>query len=343
QGDLVGESLWRLAFRAWRAGNWKDAQAHLDENLRRIPREEIWYAEGRAHYWKGRIYEKQGQNDDAKASYSRAVRDYPLSVYALLSLERMRRSFPEAREALLQELHGPLVAKTKGKSDGWKFAARPVFGDPTFLRGVELARLGLGSDARRELARLGFSAPESKEAARKAAADQDRDDIYWITAILLDRGRLWSASHAIPRYTLTSYRLEYPAGRRATEWRIAYPRAYPELVSKNSQQNSVPEALQLAIMREESAFNPRIESFANALGLTQMVVRTAQRFASYRVHRDTLLEPNRNLELGSKFLSFLLQHYANAVPLAIAGYNAGEGAVDKWLKENMSLELDEFL
>src|SRR6185436_4992485 len=151
QGDLVGESLWRLAFRAWRAGNWKDAQAHLDENLRRIPREEIWYAEGRAHYWKGRIYEKQGQNDDAKASYSRAVRDYPLSVYALLSLERMRRSFPEAREALLKELHGPLVAKTKGKSDGWKFAPRPVFGDPTFLRGVELARLGLGSDARREL------------------------------------------------------------------------------------------------------------------------------------------------------------------------------------------------
>src|SRR6185436_10731185 len=186
QGDLVGESLWRLAFRAWRAGNWKDAQAHLDENLRRIPREEIWYAEGRAHYWKGRLYEKQNQPDDAKASYSRAVRDYPLSVYALLSLERLRRSFPEARAALLKELRAPLAAKPS-KSDGWKFAPRPVFGDPTFLRGVELARLGLGSDARRELARLGFAAPETRDAARKTAADSDRDDIYWITAILLDR------------------------------------------------------------------------------------------------------------------------------------------------------------
>ena len=345
QGDLVGESLWRLAFRAWRAGDWKAALGYLDENLRRIPHEEIWYAEGRAHYWKGRVFEKLGQADDAKASYSRAVRDYPLSVYALMSLERLRRSFPEARTALLKELREPL-AKAKGKNEGkndWKFAPRPVFGDPTFLRAVELARLGLGSDARRELARLGFSAPESRDAARKTGVDPERDDIYWITAILLDRGRLWSASHAIPRYTLTSYRLEYPIGRRATEWRIAYPRAYPELVSKNSQANSVPEALQLAIMREESAFNPRIESFANALGLTQMVVRTAQRFASYRVHRDTLLEPNRNLELGSKFLSFLLQHYSNAVPLAIAGYNAGEGAVDKWLKDSMNLELDEFL
>jgi soluble lytic murein transglycosylase len=341
QGDMVSESLWRLAFRAWRAGAWKEAHAYLDENLRRIPREEIWYAEGRALYWKGRIYEKEGQRDDARASYARAVTEYPLSVYALLSLERLRGGFPEKYAALIKELRGPLAAK--GKPEGWKFSPRPVFGDPTFLRAVELARLGLGSDARRELARLGFAAPESRDAARKGASDPDRDDIYWITAILLDRGRLWSASHAIPRYTLTSYRLDYPAGRRATEWRISYPRAFPELVSKNSQLNRVPEALQLAIMREESAFNPRIESFANALGLTQMVVRTAQRFATYKVHRDTLLEPNRNLELGSKFLSFLLQHYSNAVPLAIAGYNAGEGAVDKWLKENMSLELDEFL
>jgi soluble lytic murein transglycosylase len=341
QGDLVGEALWRLAFRAWRAGDWKGAQGWLDENLRRISHEEIWYAEGRAHYWKGRLFEKQKLPDEAKAAYTRAVRDYPLSVYALLSLERMRASFPEARLALLQELRAPLAEKTKAET--WTFSPRPVFGDPTFLRAVELARLGLGSDARRELARLGFAAPESRDAARKLAADSDRDDIYWITAILLDRGRLWSASHAIPRYTLTSYRLEYPGGRRATEWRISYPRAYPELVTRNSHLNAVPEALQLAIMREESAFNPRIESFANALGLTQMVVRTAQRFATYKVQHDTLLDPTRNLELGSKFLSFLLQRYSGAVPLAIAGYNAGEGAVDKWLKEHKDFELDEFL
>jgi soluble lytic murein transglycosylase len=341
QGDLVGEALWRLAFHAWRAGQWAEARGYLDENLRRIPHEDVWYAEGRALYWKGRVFEKEGASDDAKASYTRAVRDYPLSVYALLSLERLRRNFPQARTALLKELRSPLAAGAKNES--WRFSPRPVFGEPAFLRAVELARLGLGGDARRELAKLGINAPESRDDARKAPADADREDIYWITAILLDRGRLWSASHAIPRYTLKSYRLQYPGGRVATEWRLAYPRAYPELVAKNSRLNKVPEALQLAIMREESTFNPRIESFANALGLTQMVVRTAQRFAEYRVTRDTLLDPNHNLELGSKFLSFLLQHYSGDVPLAIAGYNAGEGAVDRWLKDSMTLELDEFL
>ena len=56
QGDIVNEALWRLAFGAWRAGRYDDALAWLDENLRVIPHEEIWYAEGRALYWKGRIF-----------------------------------------------------------------------------------------------------------------------------------------------------------------------------------------------------------------------------------------------------------------------------------------------
>jgi len=155
---------------------------------------------------------------------------------------------------------------------------------------------------------------------------------------------LWSASHTIPRNTLTAYRWSYPTdARHDAEWRLAYPRAFPELVSKNSKANRVPEALQLAIMREESAFFPKAESFANALGLTQMLVRTAQRFAKERVTREFLLDPAKNLEVGSRFLAFLLDHFNGALPLSIAGYNAGEAAVDRWLRERGTLELDEFL
>jgi soluble lytic murein transglycosylase len=349
--DLIGESVWRLAFRAWRAGNWAEARRWLDENLRLVPHEEIWYAEGRALYWKGRIAEKEGNPEEARASYTRAVREYPLSVYAMLALERLRLASPATRAALMKELRpAPAGTAARGKVDlpaAWQFAPQPVFGEPSFLRGVELARLGLGTEARRELARLGFAAPESRDAARRAEATpigEARADIYWITAILLDRGRLWSASHAIPRYTLTSYRLGYPSGRRAREWQLAYPRAFPELVARNSRANQVPEALQLAIMREESAFNPRTESFANALGLTQLLVRTAQIYVPYRVTREMLLEPARNLEIGSRFLAFLLKRYGGAVPLAIAGYNAGEGAVDRWVNEHArDMALDEFL
>jgi soluble lytic murein transglycosylase len=341
-GDVASEALWRLALAAWRAGDLNKSLHWLDENLRRFPREEIYYAAGRTHYWRGRIFEKQGAQDEARQAYARAVREYPLSVYALFALERIRLRFPQTRAGLLRELRPSLP--TEKKQSPWDFRPQPLFAEPGFLRAVELARLGLGSDARRELAHLGLALSDHAQESPVAANTPSREDGYWITAILLDRGRLWNASHAIPRYTLTAYQFTYPTdARRDAQWRLAYPRAFPELVSKNSKANRVPESLQLAIMREESAFSPKAESFANALGLTQMLVRTAQRFANERLTRETLLDPSKNLEVSSRFLAFLLDHFGGALPLAIAGYNAGEAAVDRWLRERGALELDEFI
>jgi soluble lytic murein transglycosylase len=341
KGDVASEALWRLAFAAWHSGDLDKAARWLDEDIRRFPREEIYYAAGRAHYWRGRILEKQGARNQALQAYARAVREYPLSIYALFALERMRHSFSQARAGLLRELRPALP--TGKRQSAWNFHPQPLFAEPGFLRAVELARLGLGSESRRELARLGLAPADHAPESQTVANTPTREDGYWITAILLDRGRLWNASHAIPRTILTAYRWSYPNNLRSdAEWRLAYPRAFPELVSKNSKANRVPEALQLAIMREESAFSPKAESFANALGLTQMLVRTAQRFASGRVTRDTLLDPSKNLEVGSRFLAFLLEHFGGALPLAIAGYNAGEAAVDRWLRERGNLELDEF-
>jgi soluble lytic murein transglycosylase len=339
KGDMAPEALWRLAFDRWQARDYDKALVWLDEILRRFPREDIWYAEGRALYWKARVLEKRGERKRAREAYERAVREYPLSVYTLFSLERMRKSFPEARTALLHELRRHMG--DLDKKSPWDFGKQTVFAEPGFLRAVELARMGLGSEARRELAKLGLRVGGGKSDGLPAAG---REDVYWITAILLDRGSQWHASHSIPRYTLTGFRRHYPdGGRHEGEWRLGYPKAFPDAVARNCKANKVPEALQWAIMREESSFYPRAESFANALGLTQMMTRTAQRFAKWPVTREALFDPDKNLEVGSKFLSFLLEHYGGAVPLVICGYNAGEGGVDRWLRERGELELDEFI
>jgi soluble lytic murein transglycosylase len=337
KGDLLNEALWRLAFSAWRAGRNEDALHWLDENLRLVPHEEIWYAEGRPQYWKARVFEKQGKADEARVWYERAVREYPLSVYALLSLTRLKTLDPAAQKKLIESLR-------RGLHDvpPWKFPARPLYGDAGFLRAVELARMGQGGDARRELAKVGLVTSAEKHATE--AARREEEDLIWITSTLLDRGGVWSASHSLPRHAVTSYKLEYPKGLGEAKWKLAYPRAFPELVAKNTKANQLPEALQLAIMREESAFSPRIESFANAIGLTQMLVKTARRFANgTTVTRDVLLDPAKNVEIGSRFLGFLWKHFDEAAPLTIAGYNAGEAAVDRWLGERGDLAMDEFM
>jgi soluble lytic murein transglycosylase len=338
KADLLNEALWRLAFQSWRAGRDDEALRWLDENLRLIPHEDIWYAEGRALYWKGRVLERQGKADDARKHYERAIREYPLSVYALLGLTRLGTLDAKAQSALVASLR-------EGIHDvpAWTFAARPLFGDAGFLRAVELARMGQGSDARRELSRLGLATSADKHVGVKGQSADD-EDLLWIAAILLDRGGAWAASHSIPRYGVNRYRLEYPKAIGEAKWKIAYPRAFPALVAKNSKANSLPEWLQLAIMREESAFSPRIESFANAIGLTQMLVKTAKRFANgSTVTREVLLDPSKNVELGSRFLGFLWKHFNSAPPLTIAGYNAGEAAVERWLNERGTLAMDEFM
>jgi len=257
-------------------------------------------------------------------------------VYALLAFARLDESAPKARAHLLHVLHDA------ARPVPFHFEARPLFGEPGFRRAVELCRMGQGGDARRELARLGL--PTAGEKHGGPGARKDSEDLLWIAAVLLDRGGVWSASHSIPRYTLTDYKSDYPAGLGATKWRLSYPRAFPELVAQNARANQLPEALQLAIMREESAFSPRIESFANAIGLTQMLIKTARRFSNgQNVTRESLMDPVKNLEYGSRFLGFLWSHFAKVAPLAIAGYNAGEGAVDKWLGERGNLALDEFM
>jgi soluble lytic murein transglycosylase len=335
-GDQLGEALWRLAFSAWRAERYDEALRWLDENLRRIPHEEIWYAEGRALYWKARVLERGKEPGAARDFYLRAVREYPLSVYALLSLARLNDRDPKARQALVRQL------RDRGKPATFHFPPRPLFGEPGFRRAVDLARMGQGGDARRELARMGLQTSGDKHVG--SPARRDEEDLLWIAAVLLDRAGLWNAAHSIPRYTLTDYRLAYPRDTGGTKWRLAYPRAFPDLVTKNARAAQIPQALQFAIMREESAFSPRIESFANAIGLTQMLIKTARRFSNGApVTREVLMDPVKNLEFGSRFLGFLWTHFGNAAPLTIAAYNAGEGAVDKWLSERGRLTMDEFL
>jgi hypothetical protein len=80
--------------------------------------------------------------------------------------------------------------------------------------------------------------------------------------------------------------------------------------------------LVLAVIETESNFNPRAQSPKNAQGLMQLIPATAQRFGV----RD-VWDPEQNLRGGMAYLRWLLAHFNGDVRLALAGYNAGEGAV----------------
>lgn len=99
---------------------------------------------------------------------------------------------------------------------------------------------------------------------------------------------------------------------------------------------SVDPAMIHALIRQESQFDSRAVSSAGARGLMQLMPATAKETAKKHGigHQNNWLieRPEHNIRLGTLYFRGLLDRYNEAYPLAIAGYNAGPGNVNKWLK-----------
>ena len=113
-----------------------------------------------------------------------------------------------------------------------------------------------------------------------------------------------------------------------------YKKDYSEYVSKYSQQYNVEENLIYAIIKAESNFKANATSHQNAKGLMQLMEPTAKDVAKrfgIELTDDNILEPETNINIGTKYISTLLDKYGS-VEVALAAYNAGSGNVDKWIQ-----------
>ena len=99
-------------------------------------------------------------------------------------------------------------------------------------------------------------------------------------------------------------------------------------------QLGVEPALALAISRQESEFNPRAQSNANAYGLMQLLPATAKHVAErndWQYDPRMLVSPKENLTLGSAYLGQIIQGFDRSYVLGIASYNAGPATVRHWI------------
>ena len=102
---------------------------------------------------------------------------------------------------------------------------------------------------------------------------------------------------------------------------------YGDLVFAAALKYKVNPALVAAVIRAESAFQPRALSPKGARGLMQLMPATAKR---YGVRTSELFQPARNIEAGVRYLAFLAERFKGDLPKILAGYNAGEGSVDRY-------------
>src|SRR4029077_3146066 len=97
-----------------------------------------------------------------------------------------------------------------------------------------------------------------------------------------------------------------------------------KLVREAAERHHVDPALVRAVIETESNWNPRAYSHKGAGGLMQLIPTTAKRDGAY-----DLFNPQQNIDAGVRHLKTLLLRYNGNLDLALAAYNAGEGAVDR--------------
>ena len=123
--------------------------------------------------------------------------------------------------------------------------------------------------------------------------------------------------------------------------KIIYPKTYKEIVSVYSEKYNVEENLVFALIKAESNFNSEAVSHRDAIGVMQIMEETAKDVVnknSIKIENENikqeLLKIDNNINIGTKYLSTLLEKYKNK-EIAVAAYNAGIGTVDGWIQKGI--------
>ena len=345
-------------------GRFREALPHLAEMRRRFPKSKfaddaLWYTAyahfllgerakalplftelaghggrlegGKGHYWRARTLELDGKKAESSKEYRALVGRYPLSWYALLA---------RARLAERGEKIGPFGDRPRSSDASPEVARkidRKVAADPLIRRVDELISAGLDVEAGEELARgeKAFLKRHPRAAAMAVVLDRYREaknfNRPWELA------SAWGGNDAFDAP---------PRGRARLWWEHALPLAYRHLVDKWRHQGGSPDYYLYAIMRKESGYDPHVHSYADAIGLLQMIPATTRRVAKavgLTYTADLLYDPELNIRVGSWYIGRLLKKFKMQVPLGAGSFNSGPRPVMRWIDMYGDRPIDELV
>ncbi len=192
---------------------------------------------------------------------------------------------------------------------------------------------------------VGLSGPAQAEALDTAAEVADRPlDLH-----VLARGLADSGLYAVSIATANRLAAASPDHDASTGClgRLLYPLAYGDLVQPQADRYGMDPYLLLALLRQESWFNPLAHSQADARGMSQVIPGTAAEIAR-QLQRvsfdpDNLFRPYESIAFGARYLNSQLEQMGGRPLLALAAYNAGAGNALRWAGQNRRVDPDDFI
>lgn len=330
QKPLGAEASWRFAWINYLAGNSVQSRSLFVDYIKNYPQSAHVPA---ALYFLGRL-EQQGHPSTARALYALVTKRFVHGYYALEAARRLR-TLPRASASKARwdpDLSVTKLAATIPPTEplGVQLCQRPTASASLrsfeMLQALHLNKLA-EQDLRARIARQPSAVP-LRLALSRFAAREGRSDLA-----------LYSAKKIVPNYYSQPFS-EIPR----FFWGFLYPTAYRSLVRRRAALNRLDPYLVMALIRRESAFNPRATSPSNARGLMQILPTTATRSRRYRsTVARRLYDPAYNVRFGCAYLRQLLKRFHGNLAQALAAYNAGPNRVSQWLSQYSFRDPEQFL
>ena len=288
-------------------------------------------ARARARLWMAKAGRAAGRAGEAKTILEELADAGPSDYYGLRAAALLGRPTPSAEPEEIDLTQAP--ATDWQAIDAWAAAHLPpalsgspqaFLSDPRWARAGELLALQLPEEASLELQSLlegyGTTSP-ALYALSKAFQPLGLTHVSARAAARLLAALPDAAVDAAPPDLL----------------RLAYPVDYASLIQSAAERTESPPLLVLALIRQESFFDPRAGSSAGALGLTQVIPSTAEEIAADLALQqdfldDDLLRPTISIRFGAHYLSEQLDAFDGRLAPALAAYNAGPGSAARWLE-----------
>jgi soluble lytic murein transglycosylase len=242
-------------------------------------------------YWAARAAEKQGDEGTARRLYESILTED--NYYSAMAAARLKRTIAPNPQAVPQDAQ--LLA---------------TIGDmPAFVRSRELQRLAMLDKARVE---WGAGHGQLQPPARRQAIHLAAGWGWYDQAVTVATGE-----------------------RIFNDYALLYPKPFDKEVASAARITGLSSHVIYGVIRQESLYQSDAVSSAGARGLMQLTLDTARRTArSWNRPAPTatsLFDPAVNVVLGSAHLKNLLERFKDQLPIALAGYNAGPGAAQRWL------------
>lgn len=316
--NVVAEAHFKSAWVLNKEGDRAGAVAALDDVLAlegTVSQQELL----RAWYWKARLA------DDPVTSESllqRLVRQHPTSYYGELARQRVTTSMPDDDAS----------AATCTAAVEPKLEVGTLASDPHFMIGLEMLRLGVGTPVDELLA-----------VNRKGQPESAMRSLHHLLALTGHH----RTAEAVLRSTV-GRELKGDIGPCTRSiWESVFPLKYRRPIRRYAYASRVDPNLLQALIREESRFNPLAFSSTGARGLTQLMMGTAKQVASTigvgPVNERSLFEPTINIRIGATYLGWLSKQFDGRLERAVAAYNAGPTAVNRWVRSAPEASMDEWV